>query len=199
MQKLFFEVGGLDRRCVERFGLSEDILMENAASGLKRAIEDRFKKGSSVLIVCGSGNNGGDGIALGRMLQSTFKVRLFLYKEPKSAVSKLQLQRAKALNIEIVDEIKECDIVVDALFGSGFAGGLDEGVCSILQTMNRLEGYKIACDVPSGIDKNGNTSSVVFRADLTVTMGALKEYLHTDRAKTNTVHIRDTERRKTRE
>jgi len=183
MQKLFFDVGGLDRRCVERFGLSEDILMENAASGLKRAIEDRFKKGSSVLIVCGLGNNGGDGIALARMLHPSYKVRLFLYKEPKTDMSKLQLQRARALSVEIVDGIKECDVIVDALFGSGFAGGLDDGARSLLQTMNNLRGYKIACDIPSGIDKNGNIDSVAFNADLTVTMGASKESLYSDAAK----------------
>lgn len=183
MQKLFFDVGSLDKRCVDRFKLSEDILMENAASALKRAIEDRFKKGSSVLIVCGSGNNGGDGIALARMLHPSYKVYLFLYKEPKTDIAKLQLQRAKAIDIEIVDGLKECDILVDALFGSGFSGSLDSNTQALLQAMNNLCCYKIACDIPSGIDRNGNIDSIAFSADLTVTMGALKESLYSDMAK----------------
>jgi len=63
MQKLFEEVTSLDKRCYEKFALSEDILMEHAANGMAEYIRRNFAKGSSVIFACGSGNNGADGLA----------------------------------------------------------------------------------------------------------------------------------------
>ena len=61
MQKLFDEVGSLDKKCYEKFRLSEDILMEHAANGIADFIRAEFPKNSSVVVACGSGNNGADG------------------------------------------------------------------------------------------------------------------------------------------
>ncbi len=105
MKKIFDEVRSLDKRAIEKFPLTEDILMENASLGLNDYITRKFKKNSSILIVCGSGNNGADGISLARLLQKKFEVSLYLVKEPKTEIGKLQLKRAKSLDINFVNEI----------------------------------------------------------------------------------------------
>ena len=183
MQKIFDEVNSLDKRCYEKFALSEDILMEQAASSMCNFIENRFEENKSILIVCGSGNNGADGIALARLLHKKYDVNLYLAKEPKSTMAKIQLQRAKSLDIKIVKEIFEADIIVDCLFGSGLNKQLDTDDTSLLENLNSFNSYKIACDIPSGIDNLGQVKTIAFEADTTITMGALKTSLFSDIAK----------------
>ena len=184
MRNLYEEVGTLDRRCYEHFGLSEDLLMEHAADGMADFIRTRFDRGSRVLIATGSGNNGADGIALARLLHGDFEVDLLLAKRPKSSMGHLQLQRAKAIGLEPIEHPKKrYDVVVDAVLGSGFRGGLDDALSGKLALLNEIEGYKIACDVPSGIDAQGRCQEHSFRADATLTMGALKRGLYLDEAK----------------
>ena len=183
MQKIFDEVNSLDKRCYEKFALSEDILMEHAASSMYDFIESKFEENKSILIVCGSGNNGADGIALARLLHKKYDVNLYLAKEPKSTMAKIQLQRAKSLDIKIVKEIFETDIIVDCLFGSGLNKQLDTNDTSLLESLNSFNSYKIACDIPSGIDNLGQVKTIAFEADTTITMGALKTSLFSDIAK----------------
>ncbi len=183
MQKIFDEVNSLDKRCYEKFALSEDILMEHAASSMYDFIESKFEENKSILIVCGSGNNGADGIALARLLHKKYDVNLYLSKEPKSTMAKIQLQRAKSLDIKIVKEIFETDIIVDCLFGSGLNKQLDTNDTSLLESLNSFNSYKIACDIPSGIDNLGQVKTIAFEADTTITMGALKTSLFSDVAK----------------
>ena len=183
MKRVFKEVGSLDRKCYEEFDLTEDILMEHAAEALKREIE-RSEKGKDVLIVCGPGNNGADGITLSRMIKGDFNVEILLPYGAKSKMAKLQLQRARKLNVKEIEKIdKEYDIIVDAIFGSGMNRELDDKIVSLIDKLNSMKAYKIACDIPSGIDFKGNISKNAFIADITVTMGALKESLFTDLAK----------------
>ena len=183
MQKVFYEVGSLDKRCYEEYALTEDILMEHAASSLSRELYKRFDKNKSVLIVCGTGNNGADGIALARLLHKRFDVKLYIPYEVKSLMAKLQLKRVELLGINPIEELEECDIVVDCLFGSGLNKDLDVKAQSIINTLNSYSSAKIACDIPSGINNKGQVSSVAFHADTTITMGSLKVSLFTDVAK----------------
>ena len=183
MQKIFDEVNSLDKRCYEKFALSEDILMEHAASSMYDFIESKFEENKSILIVCGSRNNGADGIALARLLHKKYDVNLYLAKEPKSTMAKIQLQRAKSLDIKIVKEIFEADIIVDCLFGSGLNKQLNIDDTSLLESLNSFNSYKIACDIPSGIDTLGQVKTIAFEADTTITMGALKTSLFSDIAK----------------
>ncbi len=87
MQKLFDEVGSLDKRCYEEFGLSEDILMEHAAMGMASYVRENFAKNSKVTLVCGSGNNGADGISCARLLHGDFDVSIYEAKKPKSQMA----------------------------------------------------------------------------------------------------------------
>ncbi len=183
MQKVFNEVNSLDKRCYNEFDLSEDLLMEHAASAIARTLYKKFQKDKSILIVCGMGNNGADGIALARLLYKRFDVKLYIPFELKSSMAKLQYQRIIKLGIQPIDTMNECDIVVDCLFGSGLSRALDETSVKIIEELNCLEAYKIACDIPSGVNHLGEIESVAFEADETITMGALKLSLFSDCAK----------------
>lgn len=183
MQKLFDEVGSLDRRCYEKFSLSEDVLMEHAAMGMARYIQTHFTKKSKVLIVCGGGNNGADGFALSRLLESDYDVKIYFAKNPKSKMAILQAKRAKSIGIQESKKLKECDILVDAYLGTGFIGNFDEVSKKLLQKMNACTAFKIACDVPSGLQRDTKPAEETFVADVTLTMGALKKALFLDAAK----------------
>lgn len=183
MQKIFDEVNSLDKRCYEGFFLNEDILMEHAAFSMYSYIEDIFEENKSVLIVCGTGNNGADGLALARLLHKKFDVSLYLASEPKSSMAKLQYKRVKTLNIKEVNELFEADIVVDCLFGTGLNKPLSEKYLNLIDTLNSYNSFKIACDIPSGINHFGQINNSTFEADVTITMGALKTSLFSDFAK----------------
>ena len=185
MQNLFYEVDSLDKHCYEELHLSEDILMEHAAYGMAQYIQNHHITAKSVLIVCGSGNNGADGITLARLLHGSFKVALFLHKDPNTEIGKLQLQRTKALGIQPVQELEDADIIVDALFGSGLNKDMDQNTSALLEQLNLFTGIKIACDMPSGLNKDGHLYKHAFVADTTLTMGALKRGLYSDKAKEN--------------
>ena len=183
MQKLFNEVGSLDKRCYESFHLSEDLLMEHAANGMASYIRSNFSKSSKIIIATGSGNNGADGIALARLLHADYDLCVYFVKEPKSKMALLQEKRAKAIGVEQISELQPCDILVDAIVGTGFQGEFDKNLQQIMQNLNSLNAVKIACDVPSGLKRSGECSNETFQADITLTMGALKKSLFLDEAK----------------
>ncbi len=174
MHNLFDEVSTLDIRCYEEFHLSEDILMEHAASGMESYIRSRFDKGAKVIIVCGSGNNGADGIALARLLHVDYDVSVYYAKKPKSTMALLQEQRAKSLGVNESKKLVDCDLLVDSIVGTGFSGEFSDEIESLIKEMNTVNAFKIACDVPSGFR---------FVADTTLTMGALKKSMFLDYAK----------------
>ncbi|PAF42692.1 NAD(P)H-hydrate dehydratase [Helicobacter sp. 11S03491-1] len=183
MQNIYRSLEVLDKRAVDKYLLNEDILMENAANSIHQLISKLTHQGSVVNIVCGGGNNGGDGYGLARRLMGDYCVRVFVAKEPKTKMCQLQYDRAMEAGVEKIKKILFCDVVVDCLFGSGLAGELLPDMCKLISDMNKVGRIKIACDVPSGIDLDGNISNVAFRADWTVSMGALKSSLFSDAAK----------------
>jgi len=183
MQNLYTEVTSLDRRCVTNYALSEEIMMEHAAMALKDAVQKRVPSGASVLIACGSGNNGADGLALARLLQHDYSLTVYLPFGASSALCQLQRERLEKLGIVPSPINGDYDIIVDALFGSGLNRPLGPTAIETLQHLNALSGYKIACDIPSGLSSSGVAEKNTFRANLTVTMGGLKRSLYSDAAK----------------
>ena len=148
-----------------------------------------------VLIVCGSGDNGADGLVLARRLKGrgfgSVQVEpcVFQVLPPKSSGCILQTERAKKIGVEFTDRIFDAPLIVDCLFGSGFHGGLKPDIEELIIAINRLDGYKIACDVPSALDCAIKGSGAAFAADETVTMGAGKIQLYLDGAKDYTGRI----------
>ncbi len=185
MRKVFRNCYEMDRRCCEVYGLTEDILMEHAAEGMESYIRHHLKEANSILIVAGPGNNGADGIALARLMQFAFpSVKLYIPFGISTVMAKLQLERVQKLDyVEIVEGIGEADIIVDALFGAGLSRPLDALSQEIVESMNNLNGFKLACDIPTGIDESGQIATEAFAADVTITMGARKESLYSDAVK----------------
>lgn len=184
MQNLYDEVGFLDRRCYEEFALSEDLLMEHAADGMADYIRKSFPKASRILIVTGSGNNGADGITLARLLYKDYEVTLHFAKEPKSPMCILQYERVKKIGLDLTKTLADSyDVVVDAVLGTGFRGEFSESLRKTMRKLNDMQGCKIACDVPSGLSQSGVCEKDTFKADVTLTMGALKKGMFLDEAK----------------
>jgi len=105
-------------------------------------------------------------------------------------MAELQLKRLRALHVNVVSSLIEVDVYVDAIFGSGLVRDLSENIIEVIETLNKRNAKKIACDIPTGIDCEGKISTVCFQADITVTMGALKESLYSDEAKDFTGKIK---------
>lgn len=179
MRPLFKNCYHLDKRCSQAYGLSEDILMENAASAISKFITEHYPN-RTVFIAAGPGNNGADGIAVARQLHQLCEVKLFLPLGAKSPMAKLQLQRAKCVGVNIVETIDLADIVLDALFGAGLSKPLNMQICNIVEKLNAMDAVKIACDIPTGVFETGYTDAWAFKADHTLTMGALKQSLYAD-------------------
>lgn len=208
MKSLYFDTRPLDLYAKTELCLTEDILMENAAMALEehvvnylnnlyisnyRKIETR--KTVRVLIICGSGDNGADGLVLARRLKdkvclpsSSLLIEpcVFQFLPPKSNGCKVQTDRAVKVGLKYVDDINDASdaaVIVDCLFGSGFHGTLDEKSQKLIEDLNRMRAYKIACDVPSGLDCAVKGIGIPFTADETVTMGAAKIQLYLDGSK----------------
>ncbi len=186
MLSVYEKVDALDKRALEEWLLSEDILMENAAMALERAVLQNASLGAKVIILCGSGDNGGDGYALARRLIGRFKVLVFEMKRAKSPMCQLQKERAKKVGVAIKaweekNEDLECDVLVDCVVGSAFKGELEPFLD--FESLSQKARFKIACDIPSGIDSKGRVDKRAFKADTTISMGAIKSCLLSDRAK----------------
>lgn len=183
MHNLYLEVTSLDQRTLTKFGLTEEIMMEHAAMALRENIRKRFSRDASVLIVCGSGNNGADGLALGRLLLGDYDVTVHLPFGASSPLAQLQRERLERLGIKSSPIEEGYDVIVDAMFGSGLSRPLGPTAAEVIERVNAMDGFKIACDVPSGLSRSGTLDPHTFRADLTVTMGAMKRGLFSDAAK----------------
>ncbi|MGN8474111.1 NAD(P)H-hydrate dehydratase [Helicobacter pylori] len=186
MLSVYEKVDALDKRALEELFLSEDILMENAAMALERAVLQNASLGAKVIILCGSGDNGGDGYALARRLAGRFKTLVFEMKLAKSPMCQLQKERAKKVGVTIKaweekNEDLECDVLIDCVVGSAFKGELEPFLD--FESLSQKARFKIACDIPSGIDSKGRVDKGAFKADLTISMGAIKSCLLSDRAK----------------
>ncbi|GAA8594068.1 NAD(P)H-hydrate dehydratase [Helicobacter pylori] len=186
MLSVYEKVNALDKRALEKFNLSEDILMENAAMALERAVLQNASLGAKVIILCGSGDNGGDGYALARRLVGRFKTLVFEMKPAKSPMCQLQQERAKKVGVVIKaweekNEDLECDVLIDCVVGSNFKGELEPFLN--FESLSQKACFKIACDIPSGINSKGRVDKGAFKADMTISMGAIKSCLLSDRAK----------------
>lgn len=174
-----------DKNTIEHFKIPSLVLMERAAFEVVMEIEGCFRqkeqeeKAVSVLLVCGYGNNGGDGLAIGRMLwQRGFSVTIVMpEKGHPSEETKAQMEILDAYGIEIVNEIPEqpFSVMVDALFGIGLTRNLEGVYREYIAEMNERKGLKIAVDIPSGIHADtGAVMGIAFRADKTVTFAFAK-------------------------
>jgi NAD(P)H-hydrate epimerase len=180
-----------DRHAIETLGIPSLVLMENAGREVVRAMEAAFPRllHASVLVLCGRGNNGGDGLVIARHLAARgVAVRAALVAEPSQLSGDCEAQwrilRHLALPCftvgpkgwaELRDELDEVDLVVDALLGTGFRGPLEGLLAEIVEDLNAANVPVVAVDVPSGL--SGDAAAVTgpaVEATLTVTFAAPK-------------------------
>lgn len=175
------EMAQCDKNTMEHFGMVSAVLMERAALAVAQEIQTAYPPdGQKVLIACGTGNNGGDGVAIARLLHlKGYQVTiLFPGNIKKASVEcKRQLEIAENYGIPMDDLLPEgeWDIVVDALFGIGLSRTIGANYAALIDGLNQKKGFKVAVDIPSGISANtGAVMGIAFRADLTVTFGFAK-------------------------
>jgi NAD(P)H-hydrate epimerase len=209
MQKVLTaaEMREVDRQTTRKYGIPSLLLMENAAQAAARAITERLGgsvEGKSFLILCGKGNNGGDGAALARILWSQgakVEINLFGKIEDTKGDAKVNFQAAKKIfkatktNVKLwfyeyngsrwIDEFsfshdRNQRIVIDALFGTGLSKSLRGQFIQLAQKAVKAKAggqipLLISLDVPSGLDADAGTPiGDNFQADLTVTFTAPK-------------------------
>ena len=173
----------LDQNTIQKMGIPSLVLMERAAVKTAEEIEKKLKKGETeekILCVCGSGNNGGDGIAVARILfLHGYHSEIFLAGNPSHMTeeTKQQYRIAQNYQVPVVNnpEWQEYTTIVDALFGVGLARPVKGRYADLIRDMNLTSGWKVSVDIPSGI--NGDTGEVMgtaFSADMTVTFAFRK-------------------------
>lgn len=182
------EMRGLDRQAVDRYGIPEILLMENAGLAAFEALNRHMPAGGRrLLVIAGTGNNGGDGFVLARRaLSEGAHVQILIAGDATKirGSPRTNLDIASSLGIPVAEvrtaldaarALPSCDIVVDALFGTGLARPLQGLFADIVEAVNAAGKTVISLDIPSGI--NGDTGQVMgcaVRADITVTFGLPK-------------------------
>jgi len=168
------------------------VLMENAARSIYDIMLEysEYFANKSVGIVCGKGNNGGDGFALARhLLINGYDVKIIslgLKRDLKGEAlenfritknvlaeypsSKLLLYKS----IRDLKSLRDCSVLVDAMLGTGSRGKIGKPYSEIIGFLNSLDAFKIAVDVPTGLDLETSTGEIIFSADLTVTLSEFK-------------------------
>ena len=201
------QMQALDRRAAAEFGLTVLALMENAgkgvADGVLEWLESRGQRPaeSRLVVVCGRGNNGGDGLVAARYLKaSCASVQAFLAaaKEGRPYAAEVQenLDRAKAedVPVTILDRdlaaldaaLEQASAVLDALLGTGSTGKPAGTVHKMIQSVTRSKKPVVALDVPSGIDPDtGYHSGAFITAALTLTLALPKRGLLATHAQRN--------------
>jgi hydroxyethylthiazole kinase-like uncharacterized protein yjeF len=181
-----------DRRTIEEIGLSGAVLMESAGAAVARAIRARHPGLRRPLILCGKGNNGGDGFVIARrLLDLSPAVFLFASRADVRGEARQHmgaLERSGGVLVEVVDDqgwarvraaAAEADLAVDALLGTGLhqapAGAAAEAI-ALLRALRRDRGtVVVAVDIPSGVPSDGGEVEwEAVEADLTVTFAAPK-------------------------
>ena len=175
------EMKELDAHTMHDIGIPSSVLMERAALAIAAEIEKGSRGQERILVVCGSGNNGGDGIAVARILHlKGYQVHIFSVGNSRkyTAETSLQAQIAKNCHVPFVEDPdwSSYTTIVDAIFGIGLARPVEGRYRAVIAAMNEANARKIAADIPSGLDgSTGKVLGIAFRADVTVTFAFLKQ------------------------
>jgi NAD(P)H-hydrate epimerase len=190
------EMRAMDRRATEEFGIPSIVLMENAALRVVEYLERVYAplNEKSIAVLCGKGNNGGDGLAIARHLHTRFGESVFVYllAAPASlkgdAAANLAMAEkcgvsvavcASGFSAEAARDLSGVDFIVDAIFGTGFHGVATGAAASAIEAANASGHPIVAVDVPSGVDADtGHVEGPAIRAAATVTLALGKPGLY---------------------
>ena len=179
------EMKGLDSNTIQQAGIPSLVLMERAALKTADEITERLKDKDRerILVVCGTGNNGGDGLAVARILHLRgFRTWYYILgnEEKMTAETACQFKTVQYYQVPRANnlDLNEYTTIVDAIFGVGLSRPVEGKYGEVISELNQASAYKVAVDIPSGIDADtGFEKGVAFRADLTVTFAFRKRGL----------------------
>ena len=178
------EMRRYDTNTIEKIGIPAMVLMERAALAAQEAVlRHCTKETGSALVLAGMGNNGGDGLAVARLLyEQGFQVEVWCVGAQDKASPQWKQQREilKSYPVEMVTKPgrREYTVMIDALFGVGLSREIDGVFREAVTLFDELAGYKIALDLPSGVDSDtGKIWGSAVHADETVTFGFCKRGL----------------------
>lgn len=180
-----------DQYTIQKLGVPSLELMEHAAQACVQVLEDEKVDLSHVCVVCGSGNNGGDGFAIARILQNNrYSVETFCVGNPEHYTEETQEQmyRLQECGGKITYGMPQEDsysVVIDAVFGVGLSRKVEGRYRQVIEQMNRMGGTKFAVDIPSGLSATtGCILGCAFKADYTVTFQLKKIGLELSQGRT---------------
>ena len=183
------QIHELDKYTIEHEPIKSIDLMERAAKAITRIITSEWSSVTPVVVFAGPGNNGGDALAVARMLiEQGYNVQAFLFNisghlSEDCAANKARLMEKKAKSfVEVTQEfdpprLEEGILVIDGLFGSGLNKPLGGGFASLVKYINSSPATVVSIDVPSGLMTEDNTYNIranIIRADMTLTLGQKK-------------------------
>lgn len=169
------EMKKCDKTASEIYGIAPVVLMERAALETARVITGRYGRGISVCVMAGSGNNGGDGIAVARILhEEGVRVQIHLVgdEDRLTPETTVQLETAKKLGLPVCHEPQpaDCDVIVDAIFGVGLTRAIEGRFRQAVEAVNAADARVVAVDIPSGVNSDtGGIMGCAVKADITVT------------------------------
>jgi hydroxyethylthiazole kinase-like uncharacterized protein yjeF len=181
------EMRKIDRETIEGFGIPGIVLMERAGLAVSSKIKELVGR-KRVLVVSGSGNNGGDGLVVARHLHNEgWDVKVFLTARPEDLKGDALLQYKAALNFGVnIQPVKELftnyssliarhSIIVDALLGTGLSKNVTGILSDVIKLINKIDNPVFSVDIPSGISSdNGQVMGEAVKAEYTVTFGLPK-------------------------
>lgn len=180
-----------DQYTIQKLEVPSLELMEHAAQACVQVLEDEKVDLSHVCVVCGSGNNGGDGFAIARILQNNrYSVETFCVGNPEHYTEETQEQmhRLQECGGKITYGMPQEDsysVIIDAVFGVGLSRKVEGRYRQVIEQMNRMRGTKFAVDIPSGLSATtGCILGCAFKADYTVTFQLKKIGLELSQGRT---------------
>ena len=179
MQNVFINSSEIEKLAKDKYAVPQFLMMENAARSLADFVLTFSPE--NVVVLCGKGNNGGDGYAAARLLQEKCNVTVINLEDPTAHEAEGQYEMCRRLEVPVVQwdteinsMIMKASVILDCIYGTGIHGELPESARNNSKIANNSKAVKIACDIPSGLE---------FRADYTITMGEQKLALYSDKAK----------------
>ncbi len=189
------QVRKVDRLAIDEFRMNSLVLMENAALGCVQWLLNHFKRPMRTAILCGRGNNGGDGLAIARHLQlqgwrcnvvllgpieqlsddNRSNLEVLTSGRSENADDDLSIALQEHAPAESLHEIQNAELVIDAMLGSGASGDPRPPFSEWIQAANASHAFRLAIDIPTGISaEDGEQGDPYFRADATLTFVARK-------------------------
>ena len=171
-----------------QMGFKRNFMMENAGAAVARFLSEKFLDISSkkILVFAGLGNNGGDALVVARHMagfDSDVKVILLgspdKIKTEEARTNWAILEKMNSIDLLISSDVSgldlKADVVVDGILGTGISGKIREPYASAIDMINKLMAFKIAIDIPSGLDPDtGNASDKCVKVDVTITFHKMK-------------------------